>query len=113
MPMTIRTVAVKCAIYALYCTIVSASPLRSIVGPGSTGNAGGPGCPGEIVAPHSVATTISNVVANTDIAPEVNVAPTIPVPFSVLYSVPVPVAAAYPYPFPSCFCKRSRDDMNA
>ncbi|KAI1301134.1 hypothetical protein EDD11_005782 [Mortierella claussenii] len=68
----------------------------------------GSGGPGMVIAPHSFATTESNVITNTDIAPEVNIAPTIPIPYSVPYTVPVPVASAYPYPVPTAtsFCKR-------
>ncbi|KAI8596258.1 hypothetical protein EDD21DRAFT_388816 [Dissophora ornata] len=61
-----------------------------------------------IIAPKTVATTQSNVVASTDVAPQVSIAPTIPIPYSVPYSVPVPVASGYPYPVPSstAFSKR-------
>ncbi|KAG9061649.1 hypothetical protein KI688_007230 [Linnemannia hyalina] len=59
------------------------------------------GSQASIYSPNSLITTQSNIQANTEIAPQVNVAPTIPIPYAEPYSVPVPVASAYPYPVPT------------
>ncbi|KAG0079717.1 hypothetical protein BGZ90_001855 [Linnemannia elongata] len=59
------------------------------------------GSQASIYSPNTIITTQSNILANTEIAPQVNVAPTIPIPYAEPYSVPVPVASAYPYPVPT------------
>ncbi|KAG0003830.1 hypothetical protein BGZ79_011047 [Entomortierella chlamydospora] len=106
-------------LYACYvfCTFAAiASPLSVIPGGPNLGgpNPGGPilggpilgglGSPGSIIGPTTFATTQSNVIANTDVAPQVDVAPTIPILCSDPYSVPVPVASGYPYPVPADSC---------
>ncbi|KAG0285330.1 hypothetical protein BGZ96_010383 [Linnemannia gamsii] len=100
-------------------TTTTAAPSPQLGGPtafsGTSGSYSSPygGSQASVYAPNTLITTQANIHANTDIAPQVNVAPTIPIPYAELYSVPVPVASAYPYPVPTAsmwFKKRSHDD---
>ncbi|KAG0095262.1 hypothetical protein BGZ93_006097, partial [Podila epicladia] len=61
----------------------------------------GPNAAGIITLPFNTITTQSNVITNTDIAPEISLGPTQPIPFSQPYSYPVPVASYYPVPVPT------------
>ncbi|KAF9125371.1 hypothetical protein BGW39_007448 [Mortierella sp. 14UC] len=98
-------------------SFTSAAPSTPLGGPGY-GSYGGPGnfglgSPASVFGPNTLVTTQSNIFANTDIAPQVNIAPTIPIPYAEPYPVPVPIASAYPYPVPTVFKKRwddHRDD---
>ncbi|KAK3822213.1 MAG: hypothetical protein JOS17DRAFT_324339 [Linnemannia elongata] len=80
--------------------------------PGAPSGLGPYGSQASIYSPNTLITSQSNIQANTDIAPQVNVAPTIPIPYAEPYSVPVPVASAYPYPVPTAtnwWKKRAHD----
>lgn len=82
----------------------TAAPSSQLGGPAAFSGTSGPysgsygGSQASVYAPNTLITTQANIHANTDIAPQVNVAPTIPIPYAEPYSVPVPVASAYPYP---------------
>ncbi|KAF9088443.1 hypothetical protein BGX29_000280 [Mortierella sp. GBA35] len=104
----LRAMAIVGAALIASLSVISAAP--SIAGYGVTGYGPGPGPQITVNSPNTLATTQANVFANTDVAPQVNVAPTIPIPYAEPYSVPVPVASAYPYPVPTAFKKRWHDD---
>ncbi|KAF9319004.1 hypothetical protein BG003_010053 [Podila horticola] len=74
--------------------------LPQMIPPGAPG-AIGPNAAGMITSPFNTVMTQSNVITNTDIAPEVSLGPTQPIPFSQPYSYPVPVASYYPVPVPT------------
>ncbi|KAF9384374.1 hypothetical protein CPB97_005716, partial [Podila verticillata] len=61
----------------------------------------GPNAAGMITSPYNTVTTQSNVITNTDIAPEVSLGPTQPIPYAQPYSYPVPVASYYPVSVPT------------
>ncbi|KAG0353699.1 hypothetical protein BG005_007055, partial [Podila minutissima] len=85
--------------FVLAAATLSVLALPQMAPPGA--GAIGPNAAGMFTSPFNTVTTQSNVITNTDIAPEVSLGPTQPIPFSQPYSYPVPVASYYPVPVPT------------
>ncbi|KAG0052898.1 hypothetical protein BGZ83_001983 [Gryganskiella cystojenkinii] len=111
--MSCNTIRLGVALLAFCAASISFTQASPLIGSAPSGGPGGPRNSlgsNVVVNPITQATTTSNLIANTDIAPQVNVAPTIPIPYPQYYGVPVPVASSYPVPVTTAFKKRWDDD---